>query len=228
MDFRAIVRSLVLVGAMIWLAPGLVLAGGEEEADDQPAASGEATGGAGGDLPDTPDRPWTYGSHAELQAATGLTLPALSEAPMLAQMVSSGTLPPVAERVPDEPLIVVPIEAIGSYGGQMNTTIMDGPVTWWFPAYWLEDPPVQLRPNAKTWYPNWLLGVDQSADDRTITLRLRPGMKWSDGAPFTTEDVAFWFDDMNMNKELHPSVPTSLTSAARLRRAAASTTPHSS
>ncbi len=210
MDFRAIVRSLVLVGAMIWLAPGLVLAGGEEEADDQPAASAEATGGAGGDLPDTPDRPWTYGSHAELQAATGLTLPTLSEAPMLAQMVSSGTLPPVAERVPDEPLIVVPIEAIGSYGGQMNTTIMDGPVTWWFPAYWLEDPPVQLRPNAKTWYPNWLLGVDQSADDRTITLRLRPGMKWSDGAPFTTEDVAFWFDDMNMNKELHPSVPTSL------------------
>ena len=35
-------------------------------------------------------------------------------------------------------------------------------------------------------------------------------MKWSDGAPFTAADVAFWFDDMNMNRELRPSVPTSL------------------
>ena len=210
MNLRAAIRSIVLVSAVLWLAPTLVLAGGAEEADDQPAASTAAAGGTGAGLPDTPQRPWTYGSHAELKAATGLTLPALSEAPMLAQQVSSGTLPPVAERVPDEPLIVVPIEQIGSYGGQMNTTIMDGPVTWWFPAYWLEDPPVQLRPDAKIWYPNWLLGVDQSADDRTITLRLRPGMKWSDGEPFTTGDLAFWFDDMNMNKELHPSVPTSL------------------
>ena len=210
MNLRAAIRSIVLVSAVLWLAPTLVLAGGAEEADDQPAASTAAAGGTGAGLPDTPQRPWTYGSHAELKAATGLTLPALSEAPMLAQQVSSGTLPPVAERVPDEPLIVVPIEQIGSYGGQMNTTIMDGPVTWWFPAYWLEDPPVQLRPDAEIWYPNWLLGVDQSADDRTITLRLRPGMKWSDGEPFTTGDLAFWFDDMNMNKELHPSVPTSL------------------
>lgn len=210
MDCTAGIRSCALVCAVIWLAPALVSAGGQEEADgSQPAATGAADM-AGAELPDTPQRPWTYGSRAEFRAAAGRALPALGEAPMLAQQVSGGDLPPVAERVPDEPLIVVPIEEIGSYGGQMNTTVMDGPVTWWFPAYWLEEPPVQLRPDAKTWYPNWLLGVDQSADDRTITLRLRPGMKWSDGAPFTADDVAFWFDDMNMNRELRPSVPTSL------------------
>lgn len=210
MDCTAGIRSCALVCAVIWLAPALVSAGGQEEADgSQPAATGAADM-AGAELPDTPQRPWTYGSRAEFRAAAGRALPALGEAPMLAQQVSGGDLPPVAERVPDEPLIVVPIEEIGSYGGQMNTTVMDGPVTWWFPAYWLEEPPVQLRPDAKTWYPNWLLGVDQSADDRTITLRLRPGMKWSDGAPFTAADVAFWFDDMNMNRELRPSVPTSL------------------
>lgn len=210
MDCTAGIRSCALVCAVIWLASALVSAGGQEEADgSQPAATGAADM-AGAELPDTPQRPWTYGSRAEFRAAAGRALPALGEAPMLAQQVSGGDLPPVAERVPDEPLIVVPIEEIGSYGGQMNTTVMDGPVTWWFPAYWLEEPPVQLRPDAKTWYPNWLLGVDQSADDRTITLRLRPGMKWSDGAPFTADDVAFWFDDMNMNRELRPSVPTSL------------------
>ena len=210
MQFRAGIRLIAIVSAVIWLAPALVLAGAQEEGGGQSSAGAAATDAVGAELPDTPQRPWTYGSHAEFQAATGRTLPALSEAPMLAQQVSSGALPPVAERVPDEPLIVVPIEQIGSYGGQMNTTVMDGPVVWWFPAYWLEDPPVQLRPDAKTWYPNWLLGVDQSADDRTITLRLRPGMKWSDGDSFDAEDVAFWFDDMNLNKELHPTVPTSL------------------
>ena len=181
MQFRAGIRLIAIVSAVIWLAPALVLAGAQEEGGGQSSAGAAATDAVGAELPDTPQRPWTYGSHAEFQAATGRTLPALSEAPMLAQQVSSGALPPVAERVPDEPLIVVPIEQIGSYGGQMNTTVMDGPVVWWFPAYWLEDPPVQLRPDARIWYPNWLLGVDQSADDRTITLRLRPGMKWSDG-----------------------------------------------
>ena len=99
MQFRAGIRLIAMAGAILLLAPVLLLA----------------------QLPDTPQRPWTYGSHADLQAATGRTLPALSEAPMLAQMVSSGDLPPVAERVPDEPLIVVPIEQVGSYGGQMNT-----------------------------------------------------------------------------------------------------------
>ena len=161
MDCTAGIRWCALVCAVIWLAPALAPAGGQEDADgSQPAATGAAAM-AGAELPDTPQRPWTYGSRAEFRAAAGRALPALGEAPMLAQQVSSGDLPPVADRVPDEPLIVVPIEEIGSYGGQMNTTVMDGPVTWWFPAYWLEEPPVQLRPDAKTWYPNWLLGVDQ-------------------------------------------------------------------
>ena len=68
MHFRAGIRLIAMTGAILLLAPVLLLA----------------------QLPDTPQRPWTYGSHADLQAATGRTLPALSEAPMLAQMVSSG------------------------------------------------------------------------------------------------------------------------------------------
>ena len=33
------------------------------------------------------------------------------------------------------------------------------------------------------------------------TLHLRPGHKWSDGQPFTTADVQFWWDDIIMNKD---------------------------
>ena len=46
-----------------------------------------------------------------------------SEAPMLAALVAAGTLPPVDERLPLEPVVVEPIEAIGTYGGSLAVQI---------------------------------------------------------------------------------------------------------
>ncbi|HWT80541.1 MAG TPA: twin-arginine translocation signal domain-containing protein, partial [Candidatus Methylomirabilis sp.] len=40
-----------------------------------------------------------------------------SEAPMLAEMVKAGKLPPVQERIPEEPMVVRPVHSIGRYGG---------------------------------------------------------------------------------------------------------------
>ena len=39
-------------------------------------------------------------------------------------------------------------------------------------------------------------------DGRIFTLHLRPGHKWSDGHPFTSEDFRYWFEDVAGNKEL--------------------------
>ena len=36
---------------------------------------------------------------------------------MLEGLVAAGELPPVAERLPDDPIVVEPIDEIGSYGG---------------------------------------------------------------------------------------------------------------
>lgn len=41
-----------------------------------------------------------------------------TEAPMLAERVARGDLPPVSDRLPPDPLVVVPIEEIGSYGAR--------------------------------------------------------------------------------------------------------------
>lgn len=43
---------------------------------------------------------------------------------------------------------------------------------------------------------------ESSADGLTWTFTLREGVKWSDGEPFTADDVAFTFNDIVLNKEL--------------------------
>jgi len=40
-----------------------------------------------------------------------------NEAPMLAEKVAKGELPPVEERLPENPLVIEPVEGIGQYGG---------------------------------------------------------------------------------------------------------------
>ena len=40
-----------------------------------------------------------------------------SEAPQLAELVKAGKLPSVDKRVPDEPMVVKPVDSTGKYGG---------------------------------------------------------------------------------------------------------------
>ena len=54
--------------------------------------------------------------------------------------------------------------------------------------------------------PDVLLAVDV-IDDRVFTLHLRPGHRWSDGAPFTSEDFRYWWEDVANNEELFPAGP---------------------
>mgnify|MGYP005658510967 CR=1 FL=1 len=58
----------------------------------------------------------------EYEAAMGNTMDAFSEAPMLADMVASGDLPPVEDRLPehDDIMVVQPRESIGTYGGEIT------------------------------------------------------------------------------------------------------------
>ena len=51
--------------------------------------------------------------------------------------------------------------------------------------------------------PDILKSVDVE-DGRSFTLTLRRGHRWSDGAPFTTEDFRYWWEDMAHNEELYP------------------------
>ncbi|WP_395646303.1 ABC transporter substrate-binding protein [Terricaulis sp.] len=122
------------------------------------------------------------------------------EPPMLAGDVAAGRLPALRERVGLDPIVVEPLQRIGRYGGVMRRAFVgpgdsqgvariasgpDGLLYWDFA--WR-----RLRPNIAR-------DFEWSADRRTLTLSLRRGMRWSDGTPFTSDDIMFWYEDMYKN-----------------------------
>ena len=59
----------------------------------------------------------TGGRSSRLTARAPSAPAAYSEAPMLAELVAAGTLPPVDERLPENPMVMAVAESIGNYGG---------------------------------------------------------------------------------------------------------------
>lgn len=128
------------------------------------------------------------------------------EAPMLAQKVAAGELPPVAERLPVAGDIMVEKDAAeqGVYGGSITLQSNDNGrwSSWGFIAEqsmfrFKDDGSGEVEANvAKEFYPN---------EDSTVwTIKLREGMRWSDGAPFTADDIIFYYDHMStpaLNKD---------------------------
>jgi len=129
------------------------------------------------------------------------------EAPALAQMVKDGKLPPIDQRLPENPIVVQPIESIGQYGGTWRrafTGVADfhayGRTVYESMLRWPRDPKGQIGPGlAERW--------EFSPDGTQLTLTLRKGLKWSDGQPFTTDDIVFWWEDIAKDTNLTPAPP---------------------
>ncbi len=128
-----------------------------------------------------------------------------AEAPVLAEMVKAGKLPPVEKRLPDEPMVVKPLQSIGRYGGTWrrgftgpgdgengNRIVSTDKILFWDYTGNKVMPCV-----AKEW--------KQSEDGKSVTISLRKGMRWSDGTPFTANDFVFWYEEVYLNKDLIPT-----------------------
>ena len=141
-------------------------------------------------------------------AGPGIAQP-YQEAPALAEKVAAGELPPVAERLPSAPEVITPHEEVGTYGGVIRRGLRGSSdhnnilrivspqgLTRWDPDF------NQPIPNlAESW------SVNEDASE--YTFELRPGRKWSDGAPFTADDVVFFVDDLLNNPDFYGSSPPS-------------------
>ncbi|NLV92126.1 MAG: ABC transporter substrate-binding protein [Firmicutes bacterium] len=124
----------------------------------------------------------------------------------MADKVKAGLLPPVEERLPENPLVIEPLREVGQYGGTWvrfttDTNFTDARMLMygWSPIRWVND--------ALDIAPGWLESWESNADASEWTLNIRKGIKWSDGAPFTAADFMFWWDDMVLNPEMSDPVP---------------------
>ncbi|WP_137153003.1 ABC transporter substrate-binding protein [Devosia sp. FKR38] len=126
---------------------------------------------------------------AALVAGVGAALGA-GQAPALEEMVASGALPPLEERLPANPLVVA-ADSIGSYGGTWRMGMNGGGDNGLIVKTVAYEGLVRYDHEWKGVLPNLAESWEVNADATEYSFKLREGVKWSDGTPFTTEDIAF-------------------------------------
>ncbi|MGI6209819.1 MAG: ABC transporter substrate-binding protein, partial [Anaerolineae bacterium] len=129
-----------------------------------------------------------------------------NEAPMLAERVAAGELPPVDERLPVEPLVQPVVDEIGEYGGTWHRAAVSASDTALF---------FRLYPDALVYFdiegnlvPAIAKSWEVNEDGTQYTFHLREGMKWSDGHPYTADAVMWWYDHVLNNPEITPVKPS--------------------
>ena len=138
------------------------------------------------------------------------------EAPMLAKLVKSGDLPPLKDRIPAKPLVVTPTDRLGVYGGTWHTSLLGVADAVWMDRTIGYEGLFRWNPEFTEIVPNVAESHESSPDGTEHTVKLRQGIKWSDGRPFTADDVVFYQNDMVNNRELSPYEPENPATAEKV------------
>lgn len=128
------------------------------------------------------------------------------EAPVLAELVKQGKLPPVHERVGPEPL-VLDGGTPGNFGGtwlRVATSDSDIFIVEYRFAY---AGLFRWSPLGQPIVPHLATQMDESPDKREFVIHLRKGVRWSDGHPFTADDVLFWWEYEDTNATVGDKPP---------------------
>jgi peptide/nickel transport system substrate-binding protein len=136
-----------------------------------------------------------------LAVAPQVLAQAVKESAFLQAAVDSGALPPVAERLPANPLVITPFERVGQQGGDWNHALVGGGSLSMVVRYQGYDPLVRFTPDWGGIETNVAESYSVNPEATEYTITLRKGHKWSDGQPFTTADVQFWYDAYFMDAE---------------------------
>ncbi|MDH3636974.1 MAG: ABC transporter substrate-binding protein [Gammaproteobacteria bacterium] len=129
------------------------------------------------------------------------------EVPVLAAAVQAGSLAPVEERVPQRPFIVRyggTEKTAGRHGGELRTLMGKARdirmlVVYGYARLVGYDEHLAFVPDIVERY--------EVEDNRVFTFHLRPGHKWSDGYPFTSQDFRYYWEDVANDKDLSPLGP---------------------
>ncbi len=177
-----------------------LLAGTALAAECPPITVADAMGVGAGKYPQQYER-------TEFEQLAGCTLtfqenPAIAE--LNARIAGNPDLPPLAERLPDEPLVMAPYDEIGRYGGVLDvlSNATEAGTSDFLSVRHVNL--VRISDDLQTIVPNVAKDWTWNDDFTELTFFLRKGHKWSDGAPFTAEDVKFWYDDLALDENVSP------------------------
>lgn len=139
--------------------------------------------------------------------ASAQPVPPLKESSFWQMEVNQDDLPPIAERLPETPLVVdLPAKgrSYGMQGGTLRTMVsrtkdVRQMVIYGYARLVGYDTTYEL-------YPDILRDIEIE-EDRKFTMHLRPGHRWSDGAPFTSEDFRYWWENVVNNEKITPTGP---------------------
>ncbi len=153
----------------------------------------------------------TFDAPAGTAGAAG-TKTSLKEAPMLTKLVKEGKLPELAKRLPAKPAVAASFGGTALYGGTLKRGQLDAGDRGVMQAFatasfveWDED-------NRKP-VPSLAEKFESNDDMSEFTMTLRSGLKWSDGEPYTADDVLFVMQNWLGNKTMMPSAPYWFSSA---------------
>ena len=121
---------------------------------------------------------------------------------MNAEIQGNPALPALADRLPEEPLVVVPYASNGKYGGTLNalSNATEAGTSDFLSVRHVNL--VRYSDDLQTIVPNVAKSWDWNEDFTQLTFNLRKGHKWSDGAPFTSADVKFWYDNLALDSKI--------------------------
>ena len=139
------------------------------------------------------------------------------------QFVKTGKLPAVKDRLPKEPLVYKTAnepDGTGVYGDVMRHVIGGRPQGWNYAAGQIQGwggvdigmyecltrtgPLFEIKADQLEPMPNLAKSWDWSTDGHVLTMHLIEGAKWSDGVPFTADDVMFYWEDNIKDPNVKP------------------------
>ena len=109
------------------------------------------------------------------------------------------SIPSVEKRLPEEPLVYAPYNSIGKYGGTLDvlSNATEAGTSDFLSVRHVNL--VRFSDDLQTIVPNIAKDWKWNSDFTKLTFYLRKGHKWSDGKPFTAEDVKFWYDHLALS-----------------------------
>lgn len=148
-----------------------------------------------------------------------------NEPAFITELVQEGKLPPIEERLPKEPYIFktdAMADGTGEYGGVLRMVTGNRPqgLNWMAGQHQgfggvnftvqecltRTGPMFQLNAEDQEPLPNLARSWEWSEDGHQLTMSLIEGARWSDGNPFSADDIMFMWED----NVLDPQVPAPL------------------